>query len=99
MQRKRMMHLRFLKKGLIMEKPIVTTELSAVLGERLIDKPELPPQGTVSYQWAETEWSGDGQIKVGRKEKFEVFCDEPPRIGGQDRYPQPLTYICMGVGF
>jgi len=94
-----MMHLRFLKKGLIMEKPIVTTELSAVLGERLIDKPELPPQGTVSYQWAETEWSGDGQIKVGRKEKFEVFCDEPPRIGGQDRYPQPLTYICMGVGF
>ncbi len=41
----------------------------------------------------------EGQLKVGRKEKFEVFCDEPPRIGGSDRYPQPLTYICMGVGF
>ncbi len=81
-----------------MEKPIVSTELSAVPGERLIDKPELPKGGTVSYQWAETE-SMEGQLKVGRKEKFEVFCDEPPRIGGQDRYPQPLTYICMGVGF
>ncbi len=81
-----------------MEKPIVTTDQSAVPGERPIDKPELPKAGTVSYQWAETE-SMEGQLKVGRKEKFEVFCDEPPRIGGQDRYPQPLTYICMGVGF
>ncbi len=81
-----------------MEKPIVTTDQSAAPGEWSIDKPELPKAGTVSYQWAETE-SMEGQLKVGRKEKFEVFCDEPPRIGGQDRYPQPLTYICMGVGF
>ena len=82
-----------------MEQPILTTDLSTTPGERIIDKPELPPGGTISFQWAETEWDGEGQLKVGRKEKFEVMCDEPPRIGGQDRYPTPLTYVCMGVGF
>ena len=81
------------------DEPILTTEQSAVPGERSIDQPEIRPGGPISRQWAETEWSGDGQIKVGRKDKFEIFCDEPPRIGGQDRYPQTLTYICMAVGF
>ncbi|MBT3351519.1 MAG: hypothetical protein HOC91_15665 [Nitrospinaceae bacterium] len=81
------------------DEPILTTDQKFAPGERPIDKPELRPGGTLTRQWAETEWSGDGQIKVGRKDKFEVFCDEPPRIGGKDRYPQPLTYICMGVGF
>ena len=42
---------------------------------------------------------GKGQLKAGRHRHFEVFCDEPPRIGGQDAYPQPLCYIAMGVGF
>ena len=48
---------------------------------------------------AETETMDDGQLKIGRFRHFEVFSDEPPRIGGEDRYPQPLTYIAMGVGF
>ena len=81
------------------DEPILTTEQSTVPGEWPIGQPEFSPGGTISCQWAETQWSGDGQIKVGRKDKFEIFCDEPPRIGGQGRYPQPLTYICMGVGF
>lgn len=26
------------------------------------------------------------------------YMDEPPALGGEDRYPQPLTYIAGGVG-
>jgi len=41
----------------------------------------------------------EGQLKIGRDDKFEVLCDEPPRLGGKGEQPQPLTYIVMGVGF
>ncbi len=68
-------------------------------GERPIDKPELPAGGYELTMLAETETQGEGQLKVGRYRDFEVFCDEPARLGGGDRHPQPLTYIAMGVGF
>ncbi len=35
----------------------------------------------------------------GKRDKFEVFCDEPEGMGGGNSYPAPLTYIAMGVGF
>jgi hypothetical protein len=41
----------------------------------------------------------DGQLKVGKQRHHEFFCDEPPSIGGQDRYPQPLAYFAAGMGF
>jgi hypothetical protein len=41
----------------------------------------------------------DGQLKVARQRHHEFFCDEPPAIGGQDRYPQPLAYFAAGLGF
>ena len=41
----------------------------------------------------------DHQLKVGRYRHFEFYCDEPPRLGGGDRYPQPLTYLAAGIGF
>jgi hypothetical protein len=47
------------------DEPILTIEQSAVPGERSIHQPEIRPGGTISHQWAETEWSGDAQIKVG----------------------------------
>jgi hypothetical protein len=31
--------------------------------------------------------------------RFEFFCDEPPALGGDDLFPQPLTYIAAAVGF
>lgn len=47
-----------------------------------------------------------GQLKVARAEaeenpagSFEFYCDEPSALGGEDRYPPPLTYIAAGVGF
>ncbi len=44
------------------------------------------------------------QIKVSEIDseggkRFEVYCDEPPSIGGDDEYPQPLHYVAAGVGF
>ncbi|OGL64163.1 MAG: hypothetical protein A3J27_13290 [Candidatus Tectomicrobia bacterium RIFCSPLOWO2_12_FULL_69_37] len=82
------------------EKPLDPRLDSAEPGQRSIDKPELPPQGYAFTMTADTETlPGKGQLKAGRHRHFEVFCDEPPRIGGQDAYPQPLCYIAMGVGF
>lgn len=61
---------------------------------------DLPEGGYALTMEADTETiDGQNQLKVGRARIHEVYCDEPPRLGGQDRYPQPLTYIAMGVGF
>ena len=47
-----------------------------------------------------TEFVADEmQLKRGTFGKFEVFSDEAARIGGTDRYPSPMTYMAMGVGF
>jgi len=71
----------------------------ATPGERQIDRPELPRQGIAFTMQADTETvPGKGQLKLGRHREFEVYCDEPPRLGGDDAYPQPLAYIAMGVG-
>lgn len=79
--------------------PLKHSDISKKPGERTIDKPELPPQGLLVEQSADCEVTGGGQLKVGRHRDFEVFCDEPEYLGGGDKHPQPLTYICMGVGF
>lgn len=39
------------------------------------------------------------QSKVARFRDFEIYCDEPHWLGGDDQYPQPLTYLAAGVGF
>ncbi|MBT3352554.1 MAG: hypothetical protein HOC91_13810 [Nitrospinaceae bacterium] len=83
-----------------MEKPVDPRKESSVVGERSIDKLELPTAGYVFTMSADTETiEGEGQLKIGKHRHFEVFCDEPERIGGEDAYPQPLCYIAMGVGF
>ena len=35
----------------------------------------------------------------GQRENFTVYCDEPERMGGENAFPPPLTYITMGIGF
>lgn len=80
--------------------PLDPRKDSVIPGERAIDKPELPKQGYAFTMSADTETiEGKGQLKLGTHRHFEVYCDEPPRIGGEDSYPQPLCYIAMGVGF
>jgi uncharacterized OsmC-like protein len=43
--------------------------------------------------------SGEVQLKRGTSGKFQVFCDEPARIGGTDQYPSPMAYLAMAIGF
>jgi hypothetical protein len=59
--------------------------------------PDIPPP-SLRTMAIEAESLGK-QKKVGRFRHFEILCDEPPRLGGDDEYPQPLTYLVAGVAF
>jgi len=83
-----------------MTKPLGNEDLSEKAGERVIDKPELPPGGITNENDVQTEVvAGQLQLKRGIAGKFEVFCDEPARIGGTDQYPSPMSYLAMAIGF
>lgn len=83
-----------------MTKPLGNEDLSDKPGERVIDKAELPPQGITNENDVMTEVvTGELQLKLGTAGKFEVMCDEPARIGGSDRYPSPMAYLAMSIGF
>ena len=83
-----------------MDKPLANADLSDKAGDRIIDKPELPAAGITNENDVMTETvSGQMQLKIGRSGKFEVYCDEPARIGGTDRHPSPMTYLAMSIGF
>jgi len=66
-------------------------------GEDITKLPDIAPHygNTMGADLATV----DHQLKVGRYRHFEFYCDEPPRLGGGDRYPQPLTYLAAGIGF
>ena len=69
-------------------------------GNRAIDKAELPEGGITNENDAFTETIvGELQLKRGTSRHFEVFCDEPARIGGTDKYPSPMAYLAMAIGF
>jgi hypothetical protein len=83
-----------------MATPLDNQDLSEKVGERVIDKPELPAAGITNENDVMTEVvSGELQLKRGRAGKFEVLCDEPARIGGTDRYPSPMSYLALSIGF
>ena len=83
-----------------MAKPLGNEDLSDKLGERVIDKPELPAAGITNENDVYTETlSGEMQLKRGTSGKFEVFSDEHARIGGADKYPSPMAYLAMSIGF
>jgi hypothetical protein len=83
-----------------MTEPMDSANLSEKPGERVIDKPELPAAGIASENDVTCETvEGRLQLKLSRKGKFEVWCDEPARIGGTDKYPSPMTYLAMSIGF
>jgi len=59
------------------------------------------PQGMarkVFTMFADIE-ATERQQKVARFRDFEIRCDEPQWLGGDDEYPQPLTYLVAAVGF
>jgi hypothetical protein len=83
-----------------MKMPVDGMNLPSEVGQRVIDKPELPPEGIATDSEVYTEIVvGEGQLKRGTIGKFEVFSDEAARIGGTDKYPSPMSYMAMGTGF
>ena len=83
-----------------MEKPLDGTHLPSEVGQRIIDQPDLPTQGVRTDNEVSTEVvAGEMHLKRGTFGRFEVFSDEAARIGGTDKYPSPMTYMAMGVGF
>ena len=59
---------------------------------------ELPSGGSVSTVAVDVEHV-EKMLHRGTRLHYEVFCDEPERMGGDDNSPPPLTYIAMGIGF
>ena len=83
-----------------MTQPLGNEDLSEKPGERVIDKEELPAQGITNENDVLTEIvAGEVQLKLGTAGKFQVYCDEPARIGGTDRYPSPMSYLALSIGF
>ena len=83
-----------------MVKPLGNEDLSEVVGERVIDKPELPAPGITNETEAQVEMvAGALQLKRGASGRFEIFSDEPPRTGGADEYPTPMSYLALAIGF
>ena len=83
-----------------MEKPLDGGALPSVVGERVIDKPELPSQGISTDNEVYTEVVvGTGTLKRGTFRHVEVYCDEAAHIGGTDKYPSPMSYMAMAAGF
>jgi hypothetical protein len=39
------------------------------------------------------------QLKRGKSGRWEIICDEPPRIGGFDVAPTPLQYFGWAILF
>jgi uncharacterized OsmC-like protein len=65
----------------------------------MADFPERLRGQTVTMSAVMRTLKLDGQLKSARYRHFEFFSDEPPFIGGDDEYPQPLTYLVAGIGF
>lgn len=68
--------------------------------EDVTKRTDLPKEsrGKVITMSAEAT-SLEKQRKVARFRDFEIYCDEPHWLGGEDQHPQPLTYLASGVGF
>ena len=83
-----------------MATPLDGDDLPVEVGKRVIDKTELPEGGITNENDAVTETIvGELQLKRGTSRHFEVFCDEPARIGGTNKHPSPMIYLAMAVGF
>lgn len=59
---------------------------------------ELPPGVTKRTVGVDCEHV-EKMLHRGERGQFVIFSDEPPQMGGEDKYPPPLTYITAGIGF
>lgn len=83
-----------------MDTPVDGGNLPSEVGQRVIDKPELPRGGIHTDNTVLTEViEGEVHLKRGTFGGFEVLSDEAPEIGGTGKHPTPMTYMAMGTGF
>lgn len=72
----------------------------ATMSNEVVDVSKLPdiPPSHMRTLTVEAETLGK-QKKIGRVRQFEIMCDEPAFLGGDDEHPQPLNYLLAGVAF
>lgn len=58
---------------------------------------ELPKEAMRSTIVVECE-NQEKQLHKATQGDFTWHSDEPPRLGGDDNHPQPLTYLTAGIG-
>ncbi len=82
------------------EKPVDGFKTPSKVGDRVIDKPELPKGGIFTDQTITCEMvAGSMHLKRGTYKHFEVLSDEAAFIGGNESAPSPMTYLAMATGF
>ena len=82
------------------DKPVDGFLTPSTVGERVIDKPELPKGGIFTDQTVSCEMVGASlHLKKGTYKHFEVLSDEAAFIGGKETAPSPMTYLAMATGF
>jgi hypothetical protein len=61
---------------------------------------DLKPRAVDHTITAVTEMLPDKDpLKVGTFGSHVVYSDEPPIVGGEDKWPPPLGYAALAVGF
>lgn len=81
-------------------RPLDGNNSATEVGQRVIDKPELPGGGIYTDNEVYTEViEGEMHLKRGTFDGFEIFSDESPRIGGTEKYPTPMSYMAWATGF
>lgn len=52
--------------------------------------------GDITFE-AQVEWKGGFTVEA-KARNFTLFIDEPPKLGGQDKGPNPVEYELMALG-
>ncbi|MBT3350399.1 MAG: hypothetical protein HOC91_02880 [Nitrospinaceae bacterium] len=82
------------------EQPLKWSEAPTAPGERITDKPELPPKGVLMELRADTKtMENEPMLKVGESAGWTIYTDESARIGGTGKYPPPMPMLGTAIGF
>ena len=68
--------------------------------DSLLRDGDLKPRAVDHTITAVTQFVPDEDpLKTGTFGSHVVYSDEPPTVGGNDRWPPPLGYAALAVGF
>ncbi|HSG91173.1 MAG TPA: OsmC family protein, partial [Pseudomonadales bacterium] len=74
------------------------------MGEQIMTKAENPVRVSRIEKGFSFSFDVDADAMEGQKKRslfgrFEMFCDEPVEIGGDDSAPSPLAYFAASLAF